>query len=150
MGSEIKKAAAVNLLVYLNPQWRDTVSKQTATASTIQVTSNSVVLMLALELGEEKWKLGFSSAFGELPLERNIASRGTQTLLSQIAWAKKKLGLPADARVVSCYEAGREGFWLHRFLGAHGVESLPIDISLPIDVQSTYRRVDSLGHTLRC
>ena len=30
---------------------------------------------------------------------------------------------------MSCYEAGREGFWLHRFLKANGVESLIVDSS---------------------
>jgi transposase len=95
--------------------------------------------MLALELGEEKWKLGFSSGFGETPLERNIASRQTKPLLAQIAWAKKKLGLCDDVRVVSCYEAGREGFWLHRFLEAQGVESLVVD-SASIEVPQKRRR----------
>ena len=56
-----------------------------------------------------------------------MASRHTKSLLSNIAWAKKKLGLPTDVRVVSCYEAGREGFWLHRFLVAQGIESLVVD-----------------------
>jgi transposase len=42
-----------------------------------------------------------------------------QTLaLEEIALAKKKFGLPAEAHVVSCYEAGRDGFWLHRCLPA--------------------------------
>jgi transposase len=95
--------------------------------------------MLALELGEDKWKLGFSSAFGQVPIERNIASGGTKALLTQIAKAKKKLGLAEDARVVSCYEAGREGFWLHRFLVAHGVESLIVDSS-SIEVPQKSRR----------
>jgi len=95
--------------------------------------------MLALELGEEKWKLGFSSAFGQLPLERNIAARGTKALLTQIERAKKKLDLPADTRVVSCYEAGREGFWLHRFLVANGVENLIVDSS-NIEVPQKRRR----------
>jgi transposase len=27
-----------------------------------------------------------------------------------------------DVRVVSGYEAGRDGFWLHRFLDAQGIE----------------------------
>jgi transposase len=72
--------------------------------------------MLALELGEETWKLGFSSAFGRTPLVRDFGSRDTKALLAQIAWAKKKLGLSATARVVSCYEAGREGFWLPPFV----------------------------------
>ena len=110
MGSDRKKAAAVNLLVYINPQWRDTVSKKTATTPTIQITSNTPVLMLAMELGEDHWKLGFSSAFGQIPLACDIHSRDIQVLLSKIAWAKKKLGLSTKTRVVSCYEAGREGF----------------------------------------
>ena len=114
-------------------------SKQTATASTVQITATTPVLMLALELGEEKWKLGFSSAFGQLPLVRDIASRNTKALLAQIAWAKKKLGLSAQVRVVSCYEAGREGFWLHRFLVAHGVENLVVDSS-SIEVPQKRRR----------
>jgi len=139
MGSGRKKAAAVNLLVYSNPQRRDTMSKQTATASTIQITSSTPVLMLALELGEESWKLGFSSAFGQLPLVRDIGSRDKRALLAAIAWAKKKLGLCQQARVVSCYEAGREGFWLHRFLVAQGVENLVVDSS-SIEVPQKSRR----------
>ena len=114
-------------------------STQTATASMVQITATSPVLMLALELGEEKWKLGFSSAFGQAPLVRDIGSRDTKSLLAQIEWAKKKLGLPATARVVSCYEAGREGFWLHRFLVAQGVESLIVDSS-SIEVPQKRRR----------
>ncbi len=114
-------------------------SKQTATASTTQISSLTPVLMLALELGEEKWKLGFSSGFGQVPLERNLASRHTKSLLAEIARAKKKLGLRDDVRVVSCYEAGREGFWLHRFLEAQGVESLVVD-SASIEVPQKRRR----------
>ena len=90
-------------------------SKSTTATSTVQITSSEPTLMLALELGEEKWKIGFSSAFGQVPLVRNMASRHTKGLLANITWAKKKLGLAGDVRVVSCYEAGREGFWL-RFL----------------------------------
>ncbi len=114
-------------------------SKQTATASAIQITTTTPVLMLAMELGEEHWKLGFSSAFGQEPLVRDIGSRDKSVLLAHIAWAKKKLGLPKDARVVSCYEAGREGFWLHRFLVASGVENLIVDSS-SIEVPQKRRR----------
>lgn len=114
-------------------------SKAIAATSTIQITAPTPILMLALELGEEKWKVGFSSAFGQTPLVRNIGSRHTKSLLAWIAWAKKKLDLPAEAEVVSCYEAGREGFWLHRFLEAHGVRSLIVDSS-SIEVPQKRRR----------
>ena len=102
MGSGTQKAAAVNLLCELKTHWRDTLSKKTTATSTIEITSTTPTLMLALELGEEKWKLGFCSAFGQIPLERNIGSRSTKALLAQVTWAKKKLGLAANARVVSC------------------------------------------------
>ncbi len=114
-------------------------SKQTATASPIEISSATPTLMLALELGEESWKLGFSSAFGQLPLVRDIGSRDKRALLAAIAWAKKKLGSGTQARVVSCYEAGREGFWLHRFLVAEGVENLVVDSS-SIEVPQKSRR----------
>ncbi len=114
-------------------------SKQTAAASVIQISEAGETLMLAMELGESGWLLGFARAFGEKPLRRKIASRDQKALLAQIAWAKERLGLARDARVVSCYEAGRDGFWLHRFLEAHGVTNLVVD-SASIEVNRKKRR----------
>jgi len=139
MGSGRRKAAAVNLLVVLPTPRRDTVSKQTAEASTIEIREAQAILLLAMELGESGWLLGFSSGFGQTPVRRKIDSRDGKALLAQIAWAKQRLGLEADARVVSCYEAGRDGFWLHRFLAAHGVENLVVD-SASIEVNRRKRR----------
>ena len=114
-------------------------SKQTAAASTIEISQVQPILMLAMELGESGWLRGFSSGFGQTPLRRKIDSRDGNALLKQIGWAKQRLGLAADARVVSCYEAGRDGFWLHRFLEAHGVENLVVD-SASIEVNRRKRR----------
>lgn len=114
-------------------------SKQTAAASTIEISEAQPVLMLAMELGESGWLLGFSSGFGQRPVRRKIESRDGKALLAQIAGAKQRLSLADDARVVSCYEAGREGFWLHRFLEAQGVENLVVD-SASIEVNRRKRR----------
>jgi len=62
-----------------------------------------------------------------------------QVLLEEIAQAKRHFGLPEDAPVISCYEAGRDGFWLHRFLGTRGVENHVID-SASIEVNRRPRR----------
>jgi transposase len=94
---------------------------------------------VALELGEGRWKVGFSAGFGEKVLRRQVVAREGAGLLAAIQWAKRKLGLPERARVVSLYEAGREGFWLHRFLVAHGVENLVIDSS-SLEVNRRRRR----------
>ena len=114
-------------------------SKSTATTSTIQISEERETLMLAMELGETGWLLGFASAYGQKPLRRKIASRDRKALLREIEWAKAKLGLEAESRVVSCYEAGRDGFWLHRFLVAQDVESLIVD-SASIEVNRKKRR----------
>jgi transposase len=58
----------------------------------------------------------------------------------EIRQAKKRLGLPETARVMSCYEAGREGFWLHRYLLASGIENLVVD-SASIEVPRRAKRV---------
>ncbi len=114
----------------------------TATASRIQISADAPSLMLAFELGAKEWKLGFSSGFGQAVLLRTIASRDTKALLKQIAWAKRRLGLSAGAPVRSVYEAGRDCFWLHRFLEANGVENLVVD-SASIEVNRKKRRAKS-------
>src|SRR5262249_46278581 len=63
----------------------------------------------------------------------------TDQVREEIARAKVRFRLPADAPVVSCYEAGRDGFWLHRWLVAHAVSNQVIDSS-SIEVNRRARR----------
>ena len=48
-------------------------------------------------------------------------------LACAVAKAKERFGMPASARVVSCYEAGRDSFWLHRHLRSVGIENEVVD-----------------------
>jgi transposase len=96
-------------------------------------------LYLAFELGKNTWKLGFTVGVAQQPRERMIPAGTLETLQQEITRAKQRFGLPDEARVVSCYEAGRDGFWLHRYLVAHGVENLVID-SASIEVNRRKRR----------
>jgi transposase len=68
-----------------------------------------------------------------------VAARDTAAVLREMARAKERLGLEAGALVVSCYEAGREGFWLHRFLVSEGITNRVIDSS-SIEVNRRRRR----------
>jgi transposase len=112
----------------------------TATARRIDRTEAKRGLYLALELSETSWKLAFTVGLGQKPRERVIAARDRDALRGEIARAKRRFGLPARARVVSCYEAGREGFWLHRFLVAEGVENRVVDAA-SIEVNRRRRQV---------
>jgi len=90
-------------------------------------TSEQPMLYLALELGWDGWKVAFSTGPGIAPRRRGVLARDVPGLMQEIAEAKRRLRLPADCTVVSCYEAGRDGFWLHRCLLAHGVQNLVVD-----------------------
>jgi transposase len=100
------------------------------------------VLFLAFELSEKTWKLGFTTGHGQKPRERSIAARHQACLLHEVAQAKSRFGLPETAPVMSCYEAGREGFWLHRFLQAQGITNHVVDSSA-IEVKRRKRRAKS-------
>jgi transposase len=112
----------------------------TAATRTGEYGARGGIVYLGLELGEKTWKLGFTTGLGKKPRLRTIRARDRGALESEIGLAKKRFGLGDSARVVSCYESGREGFWLHRYLVAQGVENRVVDPS-SIEVNRRARRV---------
>lgn len=102
-------------------------------------TMNLQTLYMALELSDSQWRLGFSIGLGQSPRLRKLDARNLKGLMIEINLAKKRFGLPTDAPVMSCYEAGRDGFWIHRFLIAQGVRNHVVD-SASIEVNRRKRR----------
>ena len=84
--------------------------------------SGKAVLYMAMELSNAKWKLGFSN--GSRDRSVTISAGDWKALSRQIDLAKEKLHLPEDCLVISCYEAGRDGFWIHRMLERVGITNL--------------------------
>lgn len=113
-----------------------------ATHSADSTTPRGGVLYLALELGQATWKLAFTTGGGQPARLRTIVARHVEGLRIEIRKAKQRFGLPEDAPVVSCYEAGRDGFWLHRFLLHEGVKNIVVD-SASIEVNRRRRRAKS-------
>jgi transposase len=109
-----------------------------------QGTTIEATLFMSFELSEKNWKLGFTTGPGQKPRERTVTARDQQRVLDEIASAKRRFGLPETAPVVSCYEAGRAGFWLHRFLEVHGIANHVVDSSA-IEVSRRQRRTKSDG-----
>jgi len=99
-------------------------------------------LLLAFELGERIWKLGFTTGVGQRPRLRQIPAGALTLLWAEIAEAKRRFKCDPATPVISCYEAGRDGFWLHRALTAHGVTNYVVDSS-SIEVNRRARRVKS-------
>lgn len=96
-------------------------------------------IYMALDLGHRRWTVGFL-----LPGDRDarlfqIAGGDRDALGALIARQREKAG-DAAMRVVSCYEAGRDGFWLDRWLRAEGIDNRVLDPA-SIEVPRRRRRV---------
>jgi len=115
-----------------------------ATHSLNSTPSVKSVLYLAFELSEGQWKLASSTARGQRARVVSVTARDTAAVLREIARAKARFGLPESAPVFSCYEAGRDGFWLHRFLHQHGINNVIVDSS-SIEVNRRARRAKADG-----
>lgn len=99
--------------------------------------TGQVILYIAFDLGDKDWKLGFSD--GSRERLRKIDADEKEEIWEEIEKSKEHFGLGDDFRVVSCYEAGRDGFWLHRYLESRGVKNLVVDPS-SIEVNRRKRR----------
>ena len=94
-------------------------------------------LYLGLELSNTKWKLAFSN--GSKNRFLTINARELNRFRLEVDASKKLLGLGNNGQIMSCYEAGRDGFWIHRFLVDESIENIVVD-SASIEVNRRSRR----------
>jgi transposase len=109
------------------------------TQETLRIKDNikEAILYTAFELSLKKWKLAFSN--GEKMRTVSIDARNLAQLHEEIDKAKQRFALGDDIAMMSCYEAGRDGFWLHRYLLSCGIDNVVVD-SASIEVNRRKRR----------
>jgi transposase len=104
-----------------------------------------LVLCIAFELGVSEWKMAFSTGLGQQPRHRVVPARDLLAVQVEIDRAKARFGLPAEATVASCYEAGRDGFWIHRALVGMGIANIIVDsASIEVNRRSKRAKTDRL------
>jgi transposase len=107
----------------------------------------SATLFVALELSRSTWLVALHSPLSDKVSQHRIEGGDVEGLLALIArkreQAQARLGRPI--RVVSCFQAGYDGFWLHRWLCAHGIENRVLDAaSLLVDRRAKRAKTDRL------
>ena len=120
------------------------------TTALVNNTTTTPVLYMAMELSQNKWCLAFGT--GAKARHVTIDANDRPRLLEEIQKAKDKFGLLASTQVMSCYEAGRDGFWIHRFLEEQGIINIVIDSSsIKVDRKARRAKTDRLdaGKLLR-
>jgi transposase len=107
--------------------------------------STKPVLWMAMELSLSKWKLGFSDGSARAARFVTIEARDYAALEQQIASAKRAFKLDETSVVRSLYEAGREGFSVHRRLEQMAVENMIVDpASLEVSRHARRAKSDTL------
>jgi transposase len=89
----------------------------------------SATLYVALELSRSTWLVAVHSPIADKVSHQRLEGGDTEGLLALITrkriQAAEKLGRPV--RVACCFEAGYDGFWLHRWLCARAIENRVLD-----------------------
>jgi transposase len=104
-------------------------------------------LFVGFELSKSTWLTGlYAPELGSTISRHKIDGGDLGRAVALIETAKKRLhGRGKPVRVVSVYEAGYDGFWLHRALTAAGIENRVIDAaSIPVDRRSRRPKTDRL------
>jgi len=99
--------------------------KQTAPT----VTTDVATVYVAIELSLKEWLAAVQTPRQERPGHHKLAAadaRGLWRVIERERDALRRAGW-SGVRIVTCYEAGRDGFWLHRFLSGQGAQSWVVD-----------------------
>jgi transposase len=107
----------------------------------------SATLFVALELSRATWRVALHSPIANKVSQHRLDGGDADGLLALItrkrSQAEEKLGQPV--RVVCCFEAGYDGFWLHRWLCARGIENRVLDAaSLLVNRRARRAKTDRL------
>jgi transposase len=93
---------------------------------------------MSFELGDKQWQMSIGDSHGRV--SRYAVGAGDTTAVADcIVKAGKRLRTGAQAQVHGCYEAGRDGWWLHRWLSELGVDNIVVDAA-SIEVNRRARR----------
>ena len=95
-------------------------------------------LYSSFELGDKKWQMSLCDS-RRCVSRYTVAAGDTAAVADCIVKAAARLRTGSKAQVHSCYEAGRDGWWLHRWLSDMSVTNYEVDAS-SIEVSRRARR----------
>ncbi|HEU5272255.1 MAG TPA: IS110 family transposase [Xanthobacteraceae bacterium] len=104
-------------------------------------------IFVAIELSQKNWLVTLHSPDRDRLSHHKVAAGDGSGLLSLLERLREQAGrkLGAAPRVRSCYEAGYDGYWLHRFLQANGVENHVFDPgSIAVEQRSRRAKTDRI------
>jgi len=106
---------------------------------------DAVRCVLAIELSKKSWIVAVNTPLAEKISRHTLKPCDGKELLDLCERIRTRVARETKKRVeiVSCYEAGYDGFWLHRLLETHGIRNYVIDpASLQVDRRARRAKTD--------
>jgi transposase len=103
--------------------------------------------LLAIELSKQSWVIAASTPLSDKISRHTLRSRSLKELLELVERLRARISRATgqEVEVISCYEAGYDGFWLHRSLEEHGIRNYVIDpASLQVDRRARGAKTDRI------
>jgi transposase len=106
---------------------------------------DAVRCLLAIELSKKSWIVAVNTPLSDKISRHTLEPCDGKELLDLCERIRTRVARETKkhVEVVSCYEAGYDGFWLHRLLEAHGIRNYVIDpASLQVDRRARRAKTD--------
>jgi len=114
-----------------------------------EANNEPVQCFVAIELSKSSWLVGIQTPLTSKPSRYQLKAGDANMLLELIERVRTRVVRELNRRVevMSCYEAGYDGFWLHRMLEAHGIHNHVLD---PASLQVSQNRRDRCRSDASC
>jgi transposase len=106
---------------------------------------DAICCVLAIELSKKSWIVAVNTPLSDKISRHTLKPSDGKELLDLCERIRTRVAKETTKRVemVSCYEAGYDGFWLHRLLQAHDIRNHVIDpASLQVDRRARRAKTD--------
>ncbi len=118
-----------------------------STVARLPAGEKPATLFVALELSKATWLVALHSPAADKISLHHLAGGDALGLLTLIERKRDQAqtALARPVHVISCYEAGYDGFWLHRLLCASGIDNRVLDAArILVDRRSRRAKTDRL------
>ena len=120
---------------------------RTTTSTPAAADCDPARIFVAIELSKKNWMAAVLTPLADKVSLHTLPAGDGEALLMLLGRTRRRVAaaLSRPVEIVSCYEAGYDGFWLHRLLGAHGVKNHVFDpASLQVSRRARRAKTDRI------
>jgi len=117
------------------------------TSPSTPATNDTATIYAAIELSSKSWLLAIQAPDRNKVSRHEVPAGDSAKLIAHLEQARSRVQEQTDApvAVITCYEAGRDGYWVHRVLQDNEIDNQVVDpASLLTDQKKKSKKTDRI------